>query len=114
MNDTVDINTGFPGADTEFPALFQLFGGYFHEDWRSEHAQPAAALAAFKAEAPPEAVREAVAELDRLLTAGLDDGALSRLLDEGFGCNYLPTRDGMNATTWLEHVLDSLRVSAAR
>jgi hypothetical protein len=113
MNHTIDIEATITGADSEFPALFQLFGGYFHEDWRDEHAQPAAALAAFKAEAPPEAVREAVAELDRLLTAGLDDAALARLLQEGFACNYVPSRDGVSPTTWLQHVVDALRVSAA-
>jgi len=109
VNDIDDIEVLIADADSEFPALFQLFGGYFHEDWRADYTQPGAALAAFTAEAPPEAVREAAAELERLLGAGLDDAVLSRLLDAGFACNYVPSRDGLTSTAWLGEVRAALR-----
>ena len=112
MNDTIDMEAVIADADSEFPALFQMFGGYFHEDWRGEYAQPDAALAAFKAEAPPEAVRAAAAELERLLGAGFDDAALTTLLDAGFACNYVPSRDGITSTAWLNQVRETLLPSA--
>ena len=30
MHGVIDIEATIAGADSEFPALFQLFGGYFH------------------------------------------------------------------------------------
>jgi hypothetical protein len=109
MSGSIDVDTAIAQADTEFPALFQLFGGYFNEDWREEYPTPAAAIAAFKVEAPRDAVRATAAELDTLLAAGLDDDALSRLLDLGFGSNYVPQRDGIGVSTWLAEVRDALR-----
>ena len=108
MNQTLDVDQAIAEADTEFPALFQLFGGYFHEDWLDEHGQPSAALQAFRREAPADAVRDAVSELDLILGAGLDDAALARLLDLGFACNYVPERDGLTSTAWLTQVRDAL------
>ena len=108
MNRAIDLDARISAADSEFPALFQLFGGYFHQDWREEHATPAAALTAFVEEAPPEAVREAVVELQRLLELPLDDAALSRLLRDGFDCNYRPEDDGMQASEWLRAINDRL------
>ena len=109
MNRIIDFDARIAAADSEFPALFQLFGGYFHQDWRLEHTTPAAALTAFIDEAPPEAVREAASELQQLLELPLDDQALSRLLRDGFDCNYRPEDDGMSPTLWLRAVQERLQ-----
>ncbi len=109
---SIDIDAAIADADATFPALFQLFGGYFHQDWRSDHTTPAAALGAFLDEAPAQAVGEAVAELDRLLDAGADDASLARLLREGFDCNYVPEHDGLTATGWLTAVRGRLQPGA--
>lgn len=101
MSDADDIDTAVAAVDTEFPALFQLFGGYFHEDWQSEHASPAAALSAFVEEAPADAVRAAVRELDRLLQLPIGEEGVQRMLEDGFDCNYVPEGDGMSASEWL-------------
>jgi hypothetical protein len=101
MTEVMDVETRIAQADSDFPALFQLFGGYFHEDWRVEHENPAAALSAFTDEAPPEAVREAARELDALLELPLADDELGALLRRGFDCNYIPSNDGLSARSWL-------------
>jgi len=109
MNDTIDIEATIAQADTDFPALFQLFGGYFHEDWRDEHDAPDAAVQAFVSEAPPEAAAAAIGEIDRLLDDQLDDAALSRIVEHGFDSNYLPSADGITTTEWLRQIRGMLR-----
>jgi len=109
MSSVIDIDARIADADSEFPALFQLFGGYFHQDWHEEYATPGAALTAFIEEAPPEAVREAAVELQRLLDLPVDDEALAKLLRAGFDCNYVPSRDGLTTTQWLTAVRDRLQ-----
>jgi hypothetical protein len=93
MNTTIDIDELIADADSEFPALFQFFGGYFNQDWRTEYETPAGAIKAYVAEAPPEAVSEAATEIDRVLSLELGEVALARLLREGFDCNYVPERE---------------------
>ena len=104
MSTTMDVEAVIAEADREFPALYQLFGGYFHEDWRAEHATPDAAVKAFADEAPPDAVAAARSELDRLQSAGFDDHALARLLHAGFGSDYVPSDDGITTSQWLANV----------
>jgi len=109
MNDTIDLEATIAHADRDFPALFQLFGGYFHQDWRDEHETPDDAVQAFISEAPPDAVAAAAAELDRLLDGSLDDAAILRLIEEGFASEFVPSIDGATTTDWLPHVRDMLR-----
>jgi len=101
---TMDVDTIIARADRDFPALYQLFGGYFHEDWAEEHATPDAAVRAFVAEAPREAAAAARSELDRLLASGLSDAALTRLLEDGFHSDHVPQR----AAEWLVGVRETL------
>jgi CdiI immunity protein len=108
MHGTIDIEQTIATADSEYPALFQLFGGYFHQDWHEEYVTTRDAVNAFVHEAPPQAVRAAVEELDRLLAQRLDESALSRLLQEGFDCNYVPQVDEMTNRDWLAQLRDLL------
>ena len=39
MNGTIDLDT-IASAAADYPALSQLFGGYFHQDWQQDHASP--------------------------------------------------------------------------
>lgn len=104
MNTTMDVETVIAEADREYPTLYQLFGGFFHEDWREEHGSPDAAVQAFIREAPPQAIAAARDELDALLSRAYDDVALTRLLTIGFGSDYVPANDGSTSTQWLAHV----------
>jgi hypothetical protein len=106
MNSTIDIDALIADADSEFPALFQFFGGYFHQDWHADYEVPADAIRAYLLEAPPPAVSEAAAEIDRVLALQLDDVALARLLREGFDCNYVPELEGRTLRDWLVQIRD--------
>ena len=101
MHGIIDIEATIAGADSEFPALFQLFGGYFHQDWHEDYATTRDAASAFVRDAPPDGVRAAVRELDQLLDMRLDEATLSRLLREGFDCNYVPQVDELTNHDWL-------------
>jgi len=109
VNEVSRVDETIASADSEFPALFQLFGGYFHQDWREEHPSPASAIAAFAGEAPRDAIIAAGAEIDSLLGTGFNDEELARLLTEGFGGNYIPERDGLTVSKWLVEIRASLR-----
>jgi hypothetical protein len=93
--------------------LTQLLAGYYHQDWREDHASPDAALQAFVRDASAETVAAAGSEIDRLLGAGYDDTALNQLLVDGFDCNYVAETDGLTSAAWLAQVRDSLRASAS-
>jgi hypothetical protein len=111
MNGTIDTDT-IASAAADYPALAQLFGGYFHQDWREDHASPDEALQAFARDTSSETVTAAANDIDRLLSAGFDDGALAQLLTDGLDCNYVAEADGITAPTWLASVRDSLRAAA--
>jgi len=109
MNGTIDIDMAIDNAATEYPALAQLLAGYYHQDWRQDHATPDAALHAFADDASPDTVAAAAGDIDRLVDAGFDDAGLARILADGFDCNYVPGANGLTPTGWLTHIRDRLR-----
>ena len=109
MNEPANIDNVIADADSEFPALYQLFGGYFHQDWRTEYATAADAVSSYVGDAPRDAVRAAVAELDRLLASGFDEAQLEHIIERGFGCEYVPEREGTTMAQWLASVAVTLR-----
>ena len=111
MNGTIDTET-MAGAEAVYPALAQLCGGYYHQDWREDHASSDEALQGFIRDTSVETVTAAADDIDRLLGAGFDDVALARLLADGLDCNYVAEPDGVSAATWLANVRDSLRATA--
>lgn len=104
MNITMDADSIIAQADRDFPALYQLLAGFFHQDWRDEVDSADAVVRSFISEAPPDAVSAARGDLDRLLGMGLDDASLTRVLADGFGCDYVPETDGATPARWLSHV----------
>ena len=109
MHGTIDIETTIARADSEFPALFQLFGGYFHQDWHEEYATTQAALSAFLRDASTPTTAAVVADIDRVLALHLDDAALHRVLIEGLDCNYVPGIDERPVDQWLRQLRDLLQ-----
>jgi hypothetical protein len=113
MNGTIDIDNAIDTAATDYPALSQLLAGYYHQDWRQDHATPDAALHAFAENASPETVIEASDDIDRLIDEGFDEGGLARMLADGFDCNYVPEANGLTAVGWLSHIREVLATSIA-
>jgi CdiI immunity protein len=111
MNGSIDVDT-IAHAAADYPALTQLLAGYYHQDWREDHASPDDALQAFVRDASAETVAAAAAEIDGLLSAGYDAAALDQLLVDGFDCNYVPDTDGLTSAAWLTQMRDSLRAAA--
>lgn len=109
MHGIIDIDDTIANAQGAFPVLYRFFGGYFHEDWHEEHAGTADAVSSYLREAPAATVAATIAELDRLLAAGLDEASLARLLRDGLGCNYVPEVDELTARAWLERVRDLMQ-----
>jgi hypothetical protein len=111
MNGTIDTET-IAGAAADYPALAQLCGGYYHQDWRQDHASPDEALQAFVRDTSPQTVTAAASDIDRLLSTGYDDVALATLLADGLDCNYVAESDGVAPSAWLASVRDALRATA--
>jgi hypothetical protein len=106
---TVDVDSLRGQADRHFPALYQLFGGYFHQDWKLEYDDWTDAVAAFAAEAPPHLREDAVNEIARVLAWGLDEAQLDRFLYPVLQCNCLPRAVGLSPAQWLGEIASRLR-----
>jgi hypothetical protein len=113
MNGTIDIDIAIDNAATDYPALAQLLAGYYHQDWQRDHGTPDAALHAFADDASPDTVIAASGDIDRLIDEGFDDAGLTRMLAEGFDCNYVPTANGLTSVGWLSHIREVLSTSIA-
>ncbi len=90
-------------AEALYPALSQLLSCYLHQDWELESATPRDAVDAYRQSEPEDTVREAAADLDRLLADDLDDAALRTVLLD-LGSFYDPTLDDLPVRTWLREV----------
>ena len=112
MGPPIDVEAVVADPDRDFPALYQLFGGYFHQDWTLEYESWGDAAAAFVVEAPKDARADAASELSTLLNARrdaeIDEAGLSRLLYPGFDCNYIPAVDGLEPSQWLNLLRDAI------
>ncbi|HVM17614.1 MAG TPA: contact-dependent growth inhibition system immunity protein [Gaiellaceae bacterium] len=86
----------------QFPNLFQVFGGYLHQDFDLEFASPDEALLAAAAGQGSEQVGDAVREIDSLLESDLDDSQLHAIV-ERLTAGYAPELDAWEARAWLAH-----------
>jgi hypothetical protein len=88
----------------QYPELEQLFSCYLHEDWPLDYPTPDAALAEGVAGLPPDALRAACEEVDRLRADPRDPEALTEMLQRELGVCYLWEADGYTPDAWLAHV----------
>lgn len=80
--------------------LATLFRAYLHQDYDLSYPSVEAAIRAYRAQSSRVDVASAIAEIDALLGATLDDDRLYReLRDRGF--IFYPPRDGETARAWL-------------
>ncbi len=75
-----------------YPALQQLFGSYFHQDWSQEFATPEAAAQAFINGSDAKTVRQALEELDLFIRNTPLDGLATQL--SHLGSYYMALEPG--------------------
>lgn len=92
------------------PALDQLMGAYFHQDWDLDGTEWAVVEEFLTDE--PDLAADLPTEIDRVLTTVRDEGDLERLLDAK-GCSYWadPARGGYRQ--WLTEIAAHARRASA-
>lgn len=99
--------------------LGQFLGGYFHQDWRMDAADPDGIIARFIAEHPDKQELASLAALVDSYAAAHDDSKLKQpqftelgwALFTELGCYYVPPEEG-KSREWLHQVADRLRAAA--
>lgn len=91
-----------------YPNLLEFFGGYFHQDWDLEDANPDDVIRRFQSSEPRENVEAVIDELNTLLSSNLNEEELQTGLLLDLQCCYDPRVDWADTTSWLKHVRDLL------
>jgi hypothetical protein len=89
-------------ANERCPELFQLLGGWLHQDFDLEYQSAEEALAAAIADASLDRLRGALDELRRSRPSDRDEEATREFANEL--CWYHPPGDGLTYVEWLDHV----------
>jgi CdiI immunity protein len=88
-------------VDPQSPALAQLMGAYFHQDWYDAGTEDDV-VEKFLRDAP-DVARRLPEEIDTALSTHADEGSLRSYL-RSLGCAYNPTRRYGGARAWLQEV----------
>jgi hypothetical protein len=83
-----------------FYALQDMFGAYFHEDWRLDDPSTDAVIRRF-AHDYPKNIATVIAEIDELTTLDASDEMLFSHLLHRYGLVYDPASDGLTMRQWL-------------
>ena len=94
--------------EQQYPALWQFFGAYLHQDWREDYESPSVALRDFVSGSPDLAV-DVPQELERLLASTTDDSVLEEAL-ANLGSFFVPSRSGQNPRDWLRSLRDEAQL----
>jgi len=86
-----------------YPALWQLFAGYFHQDWALDDRTADDVLGRFVRGEPPDAVRRVRRDLEDVLRLWPAERELEAVTDR-LGSSYRPAGDGLSTRDWLLHV----------
>ncbi|HKV96050.1 MAG TPA: contact-dependent growth inhibition system immunity protein [Gammaproteobacteria bacterium] len=90
--------------DKSFPALSNLLGSYFHQDWVVEFPDDERVLAAIQESEPREQIAEACSEISSIVASNRSDASVSELLHGDLGCYFEPNSRDMTSKEWLEFV----------
>ena len=94
--------------EQQYPALWQFFGAYLHQDWRDEYDSPSAALRDFVS-GNPELAARLPDELEQTLLTTPDEATADELLAD-LGCSFVPSRAGLDARDWLRRLKDEAQL----
>jgi len=94
-------------AADKYPALVQIFCGYFHQDWDYQYESISEALEAYIEESSTRERQQAIEELNVILETELDETTASSLkLDLGMAADC--STYGFTARSWFYHVRDRI------
>jgi hypothetical protein len=97
--------------EQQYPALWQFFGAYLHQDWREEYESTSDALRDFVSGSPDLAI-ELPHELQHVLTTTPDD-VLDELIGD-LGSFFVPSRTGQSPRDWLRRLKDEAQFLVGR
>jgi hypothetical protein len=94
--------------EQQYPALWQFFGAYLHQDWREEYDSPSAALRDFVSGSPDLAAR-LPRELHDARESTPDEATADELIAD-LGCSFVPSRAGLDPRDWLHRLEEETEV----
>jgi hypothetical protein len=98
--------------DWQFPNLFQVLGGYLHQDFDLEYDSPDEALRDAADSQGHDQIAGAIREIDHLLASDIGENDLMRLV-ERLTAGYSPQLEGWDARGWLRHARELLAAGVA-
>ena len=113
------VHTSYPivkltphDIDETYPSLFQLLGGYYHQDWSVDYGgSPQAALDTYVAASTSSERERALAEVEHLLLVAHDENVLERLLLR-FDNNYRYVEHArFTSSMWFETIATRIRMA---
>ncbi len=112
------VHTSYPilrtdpiDIDERYPGLFQLLGGYYHQEWSVDYnGSPQAVLNAYMAAATRDEIDRTLSEIAALLNVVRDEDALRQLLLR-FDNNYpYEEHAGFTSTMWFQTIATRLNM----
>lgn len=102
-------------VDDTYPNLFDLVGGYYHQDWYELYdGSPQTALDDFVSSSTARQLASAIAELEQLCATTRGEayyGSILRRLDNNYRFHE---HGGLTAEIWLRTILTRLRIGACQ
>ncbi|MDR6956184.1 hypothetical protein J2W43_000147 [Pseudomonas brassicacearum] len=95
--------------NSEFPVIKNMFSAYLSQDFDLEFGSADEAIFAFSSHADHIDKERALAELDVLLNADLDEEQLKNIIFDGLGCCYFYPAEWSDGIVWLRHVSSLLK-----
>lgn len=95
--------------NNEFPVIKNMFSAYLNQDFDLEFGGADEAILTFSNHADDIGRESALAELDVLLSVGLDEEQLRSIIFDGLGCCYFYPSEWSDGAAWLRHVSSLLK-----
>lgn len=99
--------------EERYPALAQLLGAYFHQDWDLDDPNADAVVRRFLRSESAETVRRAREDVAHMLSSTRTDAQLEAMTAQ-LGSIYLPTADGLTTRAWLTRIGEMLAAEQPR
>ena len=95
--------------NNEFPVIKNMFSAYLNQDFDLEFGSADEAIFAFYSHEDDVGKERVLAELNGLLSFGLDEEQLRSFIFDGLGCSYFYPAEWSDGAAWLRHVSSLLK-----